>query len=126
MSGGLHGSGALIPNRPYLTIKNANAEDIAVIIMRVTKKPDAGFLSIGITTWTIETPQGQELAEITWGKGNHKWNIMTPEGVSVAEVQRLDEPDSEHQTTHQVRILTSTAAPYVVLASFFATPPGTR
>ena len=49
--GELQGSGALIPNRPYLEIKDANGENIAIIMMRVAKKPGAGFFSTGVTTW---------------------------------------------------------------------------
>ena len=61
--GELQGSGALIPNRPYLEIKDANGENIAIIMMRVAKKPGAGFFSTGITTWTLETPEERNLLE---------------------------------------------------------------
>ena len=66
--GELHGSGGLIPNSPYLEIKDANGKTIATITMRVTRKTGS-FFSPGITTWTLESSDGQELAEIKWGKG---------------------------------------------------------
>ncbi len=46
--GELRGSGALIPNRPYLEIKDANGKEVAIIMMRVAKKPGAGFFSNGV------------------------------------------------------------------------------
>lgn len=124
--GELHGSGALIPNRPYLEIRNANGENIAIIVMRVAKKPGAGFFSTGITTWAVETPGGEELARINWGKANRDWTIETPEGATIAEVQRLEVQDPAYQTSHEVKILNPTIDPYLVLSTFFATPPGTK
>jgi len=124
--GELRGSGALIPNSPYLEIKDANGRDIAIIMMRVGKKPGAGFFSTGVTTWAVETPDGEELARINWGEGNRDWTVVTPEGATIAEVQRLEVQDLGYQTSHEVKILNSTIDPYLVLATFFATPPGTK
>ena len=124
--GELRGSAMLIPNRPLLEIKDANGQDIAIIIMRVTKKPGAGFFSTGVTTWALETPGGEELARINWGKANRDWTVETPDGATIAEVQRLEVQDSAYQTSHEVKILSPTIDPYLVLATFFATPPGTK
>jgi hypothetical protein len=124
--GELHGSGALIPNRPYLEIRDANGIEIAVIVMRVVKKPGGGFFSTGVTTWSLDTSAGEELARIIWGKENRDWTIMTPEGVTIAEVQRLQPPGPTYQTSHEVKILNPAIDPYLVLATFFATPPGTK
>ena len=87
--GELHGSGGLIPNSPYLEIKDANGKTIATITMRVTRKT-GGFFSPGITTWTLECSDGQELAEIKWGKGDRDWTVETPEGATMAQVQELE------------------------------------
>jgi hypothetical protein len=124
--GEMRGSPALIPNRPYLEIRDANGQDIAIIMMRVAKKPGAGFFSTGVTTWVVETPAGEELARINWGKAGRDWTIETPEGATIAEVQRLEDQDHAYQTTHEVKILNPTIDPYLVLATFFATPPGTK
>ena len=124
--GELRGSGALIPNRPYLEIKDANGKEVAIIMMRLAKKPGAGFFSTGVTTWTIETPGGEELARINWGKANRDWTVETPDGATIAEVQRLEVQDPAYQTSHEVKILNPTIDPYLVLATFFATPPGTK
>jgi len=120
--GELHGSLALIPNRPYLEIRDANGQEIATIMMRVTKKPGAGFFSTGITTWVLATPSGEELARINWGKAGHDWTIETPQGAIIAQVQQLEEPGHRYE----VKILHPTIDPYLVLATFFATPPGTK
>jgi hypothetical protein len=78
---------ALIPNRPYLEIKDAQGQQIAIIMMRVAKKPGAGFISLGITTWVIAAPSGEELAKINWSKmGGHDWTIESPDGTLIAEV----------------------------------------
>jgi hypothetical protein len=124
--GELRGSGALIPNRPYLEIKDANGKEVAIIMMRVAKKPGAGFFSIGVTTWALETPGGEELARINWGKANRDWTVETPDGATIAEVQRLEVQDPAYQTSHEVKILNPTIDPYLVLATFFANPPGTK
>lgn len=124
--GELRGSGALIPNRPYLEIKDENSTDVAIIVMRVAKKTGGGFFSTGITTWSLETPAGEELARIIWGKENRDWTVVTPEGVTIAEVQRLEPQDPAYQTSHEVKILNPTIDSYLILATFFATPPGTK
>ena len=124
--GELRGSGALIPNRPYLEIKDANGKEVAIIVMRVAKKPGAGFFSIGVTIWALETPGGEELARINWGKANRDWTVETPDGATIAQVQMLEGQDPAYQTSHEVKILNSAIDPYLVLATFFATPPGTK
>jgi hypothetical protein len=75
--GELRGTGALIPNRPYLEIKDASGKEVAIIMMRGAKKPGAGFFSTGVTTWALETPEGEELARINWGKANRDWTVET-------------------------------------------------
>ncbi len=120
--GELRGSAMLIPNRPYLEIKDANGQEIAIIMMKVEKKPGAGFLSTGITTWVLATPSGGEFARINWGKAEHDWAIETFEGAIIAEVQRLEEPSD----AYEVKILNPIIDPYLVLATFFATPPGAK
>jgi hypothetical protein len=124
--GELRGPWALIPNRPYLEIKDAEGKDIAFIIMRVAKRPGAGFFSIGVTTWTLETPEGEELARIKWGKGIREWMVETPEGATIAEVQQLDIQDPEYQTSHEVKILNPAIPPYLVLATFLANTSGAK
>jgi hypothetical protein len=127
--GELHGSGALIPNSPYLKIKDANGKDIAVIIMRAEKKPGAGFFSRAVTTWALENPGGEELARISWGQATGRlddWTVRSPEGATIAEVQPSKVQDPAYQTSHEVKILNPIIDPYLVLATFFATPPGTR
>lgn len=119
--GELKGAVALIPNRPYLEIRDAHGEPLAVMVMRVAKKPGAGFFSIGVTTWVIATPSGEELTKITCKKGGHDWTIETPDGTTIAEVhwKWLEVP----RDTYQVKILNSTAIdPYFVLATVFGNP----
>jgi hypothetical protein len=118
--GELRGSEALIPNRPYLEIRDANSKEAAIIMMRVAKKPGAGFFSTGITTWVMATPSGEDLARINWGKAGDGWTIETPEGTTIAEVQRLEQAND----AFEVKILNPIIDPYLVLATFFATPPG--
>jgi hypothetical protein len=124
--GELLGSAVLLMNRPCLEIKDASGNTVAVIVMRVTKKPGSLFFSLAVTTWTIETPAGQELAKINWGKGNRDWTVETPEGETVAEVQRLEPMAQAHETSHQLKITNGKIDPYLILATFFTTPPGTR
>jgi uncharacterized protein YxjI/ribosomal protein L40E len=118
--GELRGSVALIPNRPSLEIRDANGQEIAIIMMKVAKKPGAGFFSVGITTWVVATPSGEELARINWRKGGHDWTIETPEGAVIAEVhwKWLEVP----RLTYQVKILNPIIDPYLVLATVFANP----
>jgi hypothetical protein len=106
-----------------LEIKDASGNTIAVIVMRITKKPGGGIVSLALTTWTIETPEGQELARINWGKDNRDWKIETSGGEIVAEVQRSEATDHTHQTSHHLRIVSTKIDPYLIVATFFATPP---
>jgi hypothetical protein len=124
--GELRGPPALIPNRPYLEIRDANGQEIAIIMMKVAKKPGAGFFSVGITTWVVATPSGEELARINWAKTRQDWTVETLEGETIAEVQRVEVQDPAYQTAHEVKILKATIDPYLVLATFFATPSGTK
>jgi hypothetical protein len=124
--GELRGPPALIPNRPYLEIRDANSHEIAIIMMKVAKRPGAGFFSVGITTWVVATPSGEELARINWGKAGQDWTVETPEGQTIAEVQRVEVQDPAYQTAHEVKILNATIDPYLVLATFLATPAGTK
>lgn len=118
--GELRGPAMLIPNRPYLQIKDAHGQEIASIIMKVEKKLGAGFFSIGVTTWVVAKPSGEELARINWGKTGRDWTIETP------QVQKLEVQDPEYQTSHEVKILNPAIPPYIVLATFLATPSGTK
>jgi hypothetical protein len=124
--GELRGPAMLIPNRPYLEIKDANGQEIASIIMKVERKPGGGFFSAALTTWVVAKPSGEELARINWGKTGRDWTIETPGGATIAQVQHLEEQESEYQTTYEVKILNPTIPPYLVLATFLATPPGTK
>jgi uncharacterized protein YxjI len=119
--GELRGSLALIPNRPFMHIMDANGQEIAIIMMRVAKKPGAGFLSVGVTTWVIAAPSGDELAKINWSKlGGHDWKIETPDGTMVAEVHwNWSEVPRDK---YQVKIHNPAIDPYFVLATVFANP----
>jgi hypothetical protein len=114
---------AMLPvNQPCLEIKDAAGDTIAGIVMRMEKQ-GSGFFSPFITTWAIETPREQELARINWGKGNRDWTIETPDGETVAEVQRQDTAGQGYETTHQLKIMSTKIDPCLTLATFFATPP---
>lgn len=117
-------SAALSANGAYLTINDGSGNTVAVIAMRVARKPGGGFISAAVTTWTIETPAGQELARINCGKGNRGWTIENPEGETIAEIQRIDSTPQGYETSHQLTIRSSKLDPYLILATFFATPPG--
>ncbi len=117
--GELRGPAMLIPNRPYREIRDAKGQEIANIMMKVAKKPGAGLFSTGITSWVVATPSGEELAKINWGKTGHDWTIRTPEGATIAKVQRLEVQND----IWEVKIPNPTINPYLVLATFFATPP---
>jgi uncharacterized protein YxjI len=116
--GELRGTLALIPNRPYVEIKDANGQQIAIIMMRVAKKPGAGFFSVGTTTWVIAKPDGTELAKINWSKGGHEWTIEAPDGTKIAEVNWnwLEVP----RDTYHVKILKPAIDQYFVLATVFS------
>jgi len=118
--GELRGEVALIPNRPFLEIRDAQSRPLAIIMMRVGKKPGAGFFSIGVTTWMIAKPSGEELAEINWAKGGHEWTIKSPDGTTIGEGKWkwLEIPHD----TFSVRILSPAIDPYFVLASVWANP----
>jgi uncharacterized protein YxjI len=119
--GEMRGAIALIPNRPYLEIKDAHGQPIAIIMMRVAKKPGAGFISLGVTTWVIAAPSGEELAKINWTKmGGHDWTIESPDGTLIAEVhwKWLEVPRDKYA----VNIHNPTIDPYFVLATVFANP----
>jgi uncharacterized protein YxjI len=116
--GELRGAVALIPNRPYVEIRDANGQQLAIIMMRVAKKPGAGFFSVGITTWVIAKPDGTELAKINWSKGGHEWTIEAPDGTMIAEAhwKWLEVP---HDTYH-IKIHSLAMDPYFVLATIFS------
>ncbi len=119
--GELRGSLALIPNRSFMQIRDANGQEIAIIMMRVAKKPGAGFLSVGATKWVIAASSGDELAKINWSKlGGHDWTIETPDGTMVAEVHWdwLEVPRDKYE----VKIHNPVIDPYFVLATVFANP----
>lgn len=117
--GELRGSVALLPNRPYLEIRDANGQLAAIIMMRVAKKPGAGFFSIGITSWVIAAPSGEELARINWRNGGHDWSVMGPDGMMAeGHWKWLEIPHD----TYEVKILRQVIDPYLVLATIFANP----
>ena len=108
-------------NEPCLEIKDAAGNTIACVVMRIVKKPGSGFFGPALTSWTIETQL--ELARINWGKGNRDWTIETPHGEAVAEVQRVETVDQGYETTHQLKITSTKLDPYLIIATFLATPP---
>ena len=116
--GELRGAVAVIPNRPFLEIRDEQGNALAIIMMRVAKKPGAGFLSIGITTWLIVTPSGDAIAKIDWMKGGHECRIEAMDGTPIAEVHWnwLEIP----RDTYSVKILNPLIDPYFVLATIFS------
>jgi uncharacterized protein YxjI len=119
--GEMKGSVALIPNRPYLEIKDALGQQIAIIMMRVAKKPSAGFISLGVTTWVIAAPSGEELARINWSKmGGHDWTIEAPDRTLIAEVhwKWLEVPRDKYE----VKIQNPAIDAFLILATIFANP----
>lgn len=118
--GELRGALALIPNRPYLEILDRNSQPLAVVMMRVAKKPGAGFLSLGVTTWVIATPAGEELATITWKKASHEWTIDAPDGTNIAEAH-WDWVEVPHRS-YTLKITKPIVDTYFLLATIFANP----
>lgn len=118
--GELRGALALIPNRPYLEIRDRNSQPLGIVMMRVAKKPGAGFFSVGVTTWVIATPAGEELARITWKKAGHEWTIDAPDGTNIAEAHWnwLEIP---HQS-YALKIINPIIDAYFLLATIFANP----
>ena len=108
-------SAALVPNRPYVTVRDEDGHETAIIIMRTAKKPGSGFVSVGITSWFLARPDGADIAKIEWEKGGHKWVMKSSDDSVLADARWF----KESRGTFYFQVLNPAVDPFFLLASAF-------